>query len=131
MESLHFRSTKSTLPPPQSADSRAGRPPVLRRSNTLGSINSAAATRRSSSAGDDLYVRKLRNAVFTALQERDVTEGHKQFRACFKKLFEVCKVFTEDEFRGSQAAKGITEKLTQVGEKFGLFPSPFLTLDFF
>ena len=92
----------------------------MRRSNTMSSLpQPPQQLRRASSAGrNDLYTRKLRVAVYTALNEKAVDEKHPQFRACFRKLFDVCKLFTEDEVaKVGEAAAGITEKLTKVARK--------------
>ena len=45
---------------------------------------------------DEVYKKKLRNAVYDGLSKRGIDETHQLFRPCFKKLFEICKMYAKD-----------------------------------
>jgi hypothetical protein len=45
---------------------------------------------------DDLFRQKLRNAVYFALSSRGIDEKSSLFRPCFKKLFDICKMYAQD-----------------------------------
>ena len=62
------------------------------------------------------YRKKLRNAVYDALSKRGIDEKNELFRACFKKLFEICKMYAKDV---PKSAKNLTTSqwLTRVAEQ--------------
>ena len=39
------------------------------------------------------FRQKLRGAVYDALEDLNVKQGHSLFKPCFKKLFEICKIY--------------------------------------
>jgi len=65
---------------------------------------------------EDLFRKKLRNAVYDALSKRGIDEKNDLFRACFKKLFEICKMYAKDV---PKSAKNLTTSqwLTRVAEQ--------------
>ncbi len=61
---------------------------------------------------DELLKRKIRNAVYEALLEVDVSESHPVFKPCFKRLFDVCFAYAKG-FADAQP-QGMKQLLKQV-----------------
>ncbi len=61
---------------------------------------------------EEVFLRKVRNAVYEALVAEGVGEDHRLFKPCFRQLFNVCKVFGEagTNAGGGAAAGGGTKK---------------------
>ena len=71
-----------------------------------------------SKSGDELYRKKLRNAVYEALTRQNIDEKHALFRPCFKRLFEITKIYAKDTPRGvslstSQWLQNVAEQNSQ------------------
>ena len=47
----------------------------------------------------------MRGAVYDALSDLKVTETDPLFRACFKKLFDICNVFAKDMPKNTNSTK--------------------------
>ena len=58
-----------------------------------------------SKSKEDIYRQKLRNAVYEALESKGVDEKHKLFRGCFRKLFEICKMYAAEMPTGVKSTK--------------------------
>ena len=43
-----------------------------------------------------IFRQKLRGAVYDALEDLKINEKDALFRPCFKKLFDICKVYAKD-----------------------------------
>jgi len=56
-------------------------------------------------SADEVFKKKLRIAVYDTLEKRGIDEKHALFRACFKKLYEICKMYAKDA-PGSSASGG-------------------------
>ena len=50
----------------------------------------------SAKSQDDLFRQKLRNAVYTTLSAKGINEKSTLFRPCFKRLFDICKMYAKD-----------------------------------
>lgn len=65
----------------------------LRREPSRQSLNSSLTSNKSK---EEIHKQKLRNAVYEALVDKGIDEKHKLFRSCFKKLFDICKMYEKD-----------------------------------
>ena len=45
---------------------------------------------------DELFRQKLRYVVYTALEQKGITEVSDLFRPCFKRLFDICQMYAKD-----------------------------------
>ena len=59
------------------------------------------------------FRQKLRGAVYDALEDLNVKQGHSLFKPCFKKLFEIVKIYSSDIPRTGPGAKKILAKVAK------------------
>lgn len=62
-------------------------------------------TSSSTQSTEDIYRQKLRNAVYEALSEKGIDERHKLFRSCFRKLFQICKMYAKEMPKTTKSTK--------------------------
>merc|ERR1712029_320373 len=62
---------------------------------------------------EEIFRQKLRGAVYDALEDLNVKQGHSLFKPCFKKLFEIVKIYSSDIPRTGPGAKKILAKVAK------------------
>merc|ERR1712029_1315928 len=62
---------------------------------------------------EEIFRQKLRGAVYDALEVLNVKQGHSLFKPCFKKLFEIVKIYSSDIPRTGPGAKKILAKVAK------------------
>ncbi|QQP35730.1 Putative LOC100898669 [Caligus rogercresseyi] len=94
---LRAKKTKS-LPPNKSEEQRPLRTSPRKKKQQ------AAASSSNNASKEEVFKQKLRNAVFNALSSKGIGMKHELFRPCFKKLFEICKMYTGSKVPGGQGS---------------------------
>ncbi|XP_040579352.1 uncharacterized protein [Lepeophtheirus salmonis] len=60
--------------------------------------------KKKSVSKEEVFKQKLRNAVFNALSSRSIDMKHELFRPCFKKLFEISKMYAGTKLPAGQGS---------------------------
>ncbi len=91
------------------------RHPLRRQSSSTTTSSRQQQQQQQQLSRDEIFRRKVRNAVFDALSEQGVDERHVLFKPCFRKLFSICRLYGGEDHVESAAAAGGTKKfLTEV-----------------
>ena len=77
----------------------------------VGSSKVNQAKKAANLQADQAFLKKLRNAVYDALIGKNIEQGNKLFRPCFKKLFDICMMYGKDLAKNTNRAGSTTSQL--------------------